>query len=114
MKRKLYWDLALLLVILGGFGVFILVQQQAPATEPPTQDVAKDSTVGCCGASTVEGEAPPATPGGCCGTSASDTAQSDAAAQQAQPLAVSEPRQTTPEASQSDAADTGGCGCGSP
>ena len=114
MKRKLYWDIALMLVIIGGFGAFILVQQQAPATEPQVQDVAKESTAGCCGASTVEGETSPATPGGCCGTSAPETAQSGDAAQQAQPPVVPEPRQTVPEAPQSDAADTGGCGCGSP
>ncbi len=109
-ERLLY----LPLVIIGGFGAFILVQQQAPATEHQVQDVAKESTAGCCGASTVEGETSPATPGGCCGTSAPETAQSGDAAQQTQPPVVPETRQTVPEAPQSDATDTGGCGCGSP
>ena len=77
MKRKLYLDIAVFIVILGGFGAFFFLQQQAPATETQTQDAANASAVGCCGAYEVEGETSLETAGGCCGTPAPDTAQSD-------------------------------------
>ena len=85
MKRKLYLDIAVFIVILGGFGAFVFMHQQAPATETQTQDAADASAAGCCGASEVEGETSPETAGGCCGTPASDTAQSDEVGQQVQP-----------------------------
>ena len=75
MKRKFYLDIAVLIVILGGFGVFVFMQQHTPATEAQTQEAAEQSAAGCCGAATVEGETPKSTPGGCCGTSADETAQ---------------------------------------
>lgn len=83
MKRKLYLDVALLVLIFGGLGVLVFLQQQAPATETQTQEAAEQQEVveqsapGCCGASMVEGETPKVAPGGCCGTAASETPQSE-------------------------------------
>ena len=110
MKRKFYLDIAVLIVILGGFGVFVFMQQHTPATEAQTQEATEQPAAGCCGAATVEGETPKATPGGCCGTSADETAQSDDVSQQTQPQDVSN---TVPQTPQSEVADEGGCGCGS-
>ena len=112
MKRKLYLDIAILIVILGGFGVFVFMQQHAPATEPETQDAVDAPAAGCCGASTVEGETPQATPGGCCGTPALETAQSDNALQQVKTQETSETGTTAPQTQQSEDANEGGCGCG--
>ena len=86
MKRKLYLDIAIFIVILGGFGTFVFMQQQAPATETQTQEVVDAPAAGCCGAATVEGETSPETAGGCCGTSTSNTAQSIDTSQQVLPL----------------------------
>ena len=77
MKRKFYLDIAVLIVILGGFGGFVFMQQHTPATEAQTQEAAEQMAAGCCGAATVEGETPKSTPGGCCGTSADEIAQSE-------------------------------------
>ena len=112
MKRKLYLDIALLVVILGGFGVFAFMQH-APATDTPIQEAVDAPAAGCCGAATVEGETPQATAGGCCGTPTPDTAQSDEVGQQVQPFGTPETAETSPKTPQSDDADTGGCGCGS-
>ena len=114
MKRKLYLDIALLLVILGGVGVFVFMQQQAPATETQTQEAVDAPTTGCCGAATVEGETSPETAGGCCGTPAPETAQSDEVEQQVQPSGTPKTDETSSKTPQSDDADEGGCGCGSP
>ena len=80
------------------------------ASEAQTQEAAEQAVAGCCGAATVEGETPKATPGGCCGTSADETAQSEDVSQQTQSQDVSK---TVPQTSQSEVADVGGCGCGS-
>ncbi len=111
MKRKLYLDIALLVVILGGFGVFVFMQH-APATDTPTQEAVDAPATGCCGASTVEGETSPETAGGCCGTSKSDASQSVDNSQQVQPLGTPETDETSPKTPQSEDADEGGCGCG--
>ena len=109
MKRKLYLDIALLVLILGCIGVFVFMQH-APATDTSTQEAA----TGCCGgASVVEGEASQATAGGCCGTPAAETAQSDNVLQQVQTQETTETGKAAPQTPQSDKADTGGCGCGS-
>lgn len=108
MKRKLYLDIALLVLILGGIGVFVFMQH-APATDTPTQEAA----TGCCGASAVEGEASQATSGGCCGTPAAEIVQSDNVLQQVQIKETTEANKAVPQTPQSDKADTGGCGCGS-
>ena len=110
MKRKFYLDIAVLIVILGGFGGFVFMQQHTPATEAQTQETAEQSVAGCCGAATVEGETPKSTPGGCCGTSADETAQSDDVSQQTQSQDVSK---TVPQTPQGEVADEGGCGCSS-
>ena len=69
---------------------------------------------GCCGgASVVEGEAPQANAGGCCGTPAADTAQSDNALQEVQTQETTDAGKGALQTPQSDKADTGGCGCGS-
>ena len=108
MKRKLYLDIALLVLIFGGIGVFVFMQH-APATDTATQAPA----TGCCGgASMVEGGTPQATTGGCCGTPAAETAQSDNALQQ-QTKETTEASKAAAQTPQSDKADTGGCGCGS-
>ena len=109
MKRKLYLDVALLVLILGGFGVFIFMQQHIPATEAQTQEVVDTPATGCCGASAVEGE----TAGGCCGTSKSDASQSVDNSQQVQLLERPETDETSTQTPQSEDTDTGGCGCGS-
>ena len=103
MKRKLYLDFAVFIVILGGFGAFIFMQQHAPATEVPTQEAVDAPVTGCCGA----------TAGGCCGTPAPETAQSDEFEQQVQPSGTPKTDQTSPKTPQSEDADAGGCGCGS-
>ena len=108
MKRKLYLDIALLVVILGGIGVFVFMQH-APATDTATQEAA----TGCCGASVIEGEAPQAASGGCCGTPAAETAQSDNVLQQVQTQETTEASKAAPQALQSGKANKGGCGCGS-
>lgn len=110
MKGKLYWDAALLVVmILGGLGVFIFMQQHAPATEPQKQETAEQTATGCCGTATVEGEIPQATPGGCCGTAVDDTTQNEDVSQQTQPQDMSKTVSQTP---QNEDANEGGCGCG--
>lgn len=113
MKRKLYLDIAVFIVILGGFGIFIFMQQHAPATEVPTQEAVDAPATGCCGASEVEGETLPETAGGCCGTPAPETAQSDEVEQQVQPSGPPKTDETSPKTPQSEDADAGGCGCGS-
>ena len=113
MKRKLYLDITLLVVILGGVGAFIFMQQQAPATETQTQEAVDASAAGCCGAAKVEGETSPETVGGCCGTPAPETAQSDEVEQQVQPSGTPETDETSPKTLPTDDADAGGCGCGS-
>ena len=112
MKRKLYLDIAVFIVILGGFGAFVFLQQQAPATETQTQEAVEAPTTGCCGASEVEGETLPETAGGCCGTPAPDTAQSDEVRQQVQPSGTPETDEASIQTPQSDEADEGGCSCG--
>ena len=112
MKRKLYLDIAVFIVILGGFGAFVFMQQQAPATETQTQEAAEQPAAGCCGAATVEGETPQTTPGGCCGTTVPDTVQSDEVGQQVQPSGTPETDETSIQTPQSDEADEGGCSCG--
>ena len=110
MKRKLYLDIALLVVILGGFGVFVSMQH-APATDIPTQEAADAPATGCCGdASKVEGDTSQVAAGGCCGTPASETVQSENALQQTQK--TSEPDKTVSETPPNEEADEGGCGCG--
>lgn len=47
MKRKFYLDIAVLIVILGGFGVFVFMQQHTPATEAQTQEAAEQSVSEC-------------------------------------------------------------------
>ena len=47
MKRKLYLDIAVFIVILGGFGAFVFMQQHAPATEAQTQEAVDASAAGC-------------------------------------------------------------------
>ncbi len=112
MKRKLYLDIALLVVILGGVGVFVFMQQHTPTTEAQTQEAVDVlPATGCCGASTVEGETPQATAGGCCGTAASDTAQSDNALQQVQTQETSETDETATPTPPNEDANEGGCGC---
>ena len=113
MKWKLYLGIAVFIVILGGFGAFIFMQQHAPATEAQTQDAADASAAGCCGASTVEGETSSETAGGCCGTSKSDASQSVDNSQQVQPSGTPKTTETSIQTPQSEDADTGGCGCGS-
>ncbi len=111
MKRKFYLDIAVLMVILGGFSVFVFMQQHTPATEAQTQEAAEQSAAGCCGAATVEGETPKSTPGGCCGTSAAETVPSEDVSQQTQSQDVSK---TVPQTPQSEDTEVvGGCGCGS-
>ena len=101
MKRKLYLDIALLVVILGGFGVFVFMQH-APATDIPTQEAA----TGCCGsASKVDG--------GCCGTPTTETAKSDNVLQPVQTQEMPEIDKAATQKPPSDKVDTGGCGCGS-
>ena len=111
MKRKLYLDIAIFIVILAGFGAFIFIQQQAPATEAQTQEAADAPAAGCCGAATVEGETSPETAGGCCGTP--ETAQSEEVEQQVQTNGTPETDETSPKTPPSEDADEGGCGCGS-
>ncbi len=89
MKRKLYLDIALLVVILGGVSAFVFMQQHTPATEAQTQEAAEQPAAGCCGAATDEGETPQATPGGCCGTVVSETTPSEDVSQQTQSQDVS-------------------------
>ena len=109
MKRKLYLDIGLLVLILGGIGVFVFMQH-APATDTPTQEAA----TGCCGgASKVEGDTSQANTGGCCGTPATETAQSDNVLQQVQTQETTEASKAAPQTPQSDKANKGGCGCGS-
>ena len=113
MKRKLYLDIAVFIMILSGFGAFIFMQQQAPATEAQTQDAVDTPAAGCCGAAKVEGETSPETAGGCCGTPAPETAQSDEVEQQVQPSGTPKTDKTSPKTPQTDDAAEGGCGCGS-
>lgn len=113
MKRKLYLDIVLLVVILGGVGAFVFMQQYATTTEAQTQDAVEAAAAGCCGASKVEGETSPETAGGCCGTPAPETAQNDEVEQQVQPSGTPETDKTSPKTPQTDDADIGGCGCGS-
>ena len=114
MKRKLCLDIALLIIILGGLGAFMFMQQQqAPATESQTSDVAEQPIErGCCGATTVEGATSQATAGGCCGTPASDTVRSGDTSQQVQPSVTPETNKTSPPTLQNDDTATSGCGCG--
>lgn len=112
MKRKLYLDIAVFIVILGGFGAFVLMQQHAPATETPTQEAAEQPAAGCCGAATVEGGTSPETAGGCCGTTTADAAQSDEIEQQVQPSGTPETDEISTQTPQNENADEGGCGCG--
>ena len=112
MKRKLYLDIAVFIVILGGFGAFVFMQQHAPATEAQTQEAAEQTGTGCCGAATVEGETSPETAGGCCGTAPADASQSDEIGQQVQPSGTLETDEISTQTPQTDDADTGGCGCG--
>ena len=112
MKRKLYLDIALLVLILGGFGAFIFMQH-TPATEAQTQEIVDASATGCCGASTVEGETSPETADGCCGIFKSDASQSVDNSQQVQPSGTPKTDETSTQTPQSEDADTGGCGCGS-
>ncbi|MCG9126989.1 hypothetical protein JT359_05240 [Candidatus Poribacteria bacterium] len=112
MKRKLYLDIIVFIAILSGFGVLFFLQQQAPATETQTQEVVEASAMGCCGASTVEGETSSETAGGCCGTSKSDASQSVDNSQQVQPSGTPEKNETDSPTPQSEDADEGGCGCG--
>ena len=110
MKGKSYWDAALLIVmIFGGLGVFIFIQQHAPATEPQKQEAAEQTAPRGCGAATVEGEGPQATAGGCCGTAADDTTQSEDVSQQTQPQDMSK---TVPQTPKDEDANEDGCGCG--
>ena len=104
MKRKLYLDIALLVVILGVFGVFVFMQH-APATDTPTQE----ATTGCCGESVVKGETPQANAGSCCGTSAAETTQSNNVLQQGHPQEATETGKAPTQTLQNE----GGCGCGS-
>ena len=113
MKRKFYLDIAVFLVILGGFGVFVFMQQHTPATEAQTQEAVDVPAAGCCGTATVEGEAAPETVGGCCGTSTTETAQSDEVKQQVLPSGAPKTDNTSPKTPQNEVADAGGCGCGS-
>lgn len=113
MKRKLFLDIAVFIVILGGFGAFIFMQQHTSATEIQTQEAVEASTAGCCGASTVEGESSPSTAGGCCGTSKSDASQSVDNSQQVQPTGTPETDETVSSTPPSEDMDKGGCGCGS-
>ncbi len=114
MKRKLYLDIIVFIAILGGFGVLIFLQQQAPATETQTQNAVDAPATGCCGASPVESETSAETAGGCCGTSKSDASQSVDNSQQVQPSASGTPEtnETDSLTPQNEDADTGGCGCG--
>ncbi len=112
MKRKLYFDIAVFIVILGSFGAFVLLQQHAPATETPTQEAAEQPAMGCCGAATVEGETSPETAGGCCGTGTADAAQSGEIEQQVQPSGTPKTYETSIQTPQNEDADAGGCGCG--
>ena len=114
MKRKLYLDIAVLIIILGGFGVFggFVFMQHAPATETQTQEAVDAPATGCCGVSKVEGETSPETAGGCCGTSKSDASQSVDNSQQVQPSGTPETNETDSLTPQSEDADAGGCGCG--
>ena len=95
MKRKLYLDIALLVVILGGVGAFIFMQQHTSATEIQTQEAVDAPATGCCGASTVEGETSPETAGGCCGTAAPETVQNEEVDQQVQPSGTPETDEIT-------------------
>ena len=113
MKRKLYLDIALLIVILGGVGAFIFMQQHTSTTEAQTQEAVDAPAAGCCGASTDEGETSPETAGGCCGTSKSDASLSADNSQQGQPLETPETDEITTPTPQSEDANEGGCGCGS-
>lgn len=112
MKRKLYLDIALLVLILGGFGAFIFMQH-TPATEAQTQEAVDTPATGCCSAFTVEGETSPDTAGGCCGTATADAAQSDEVEQQVQPSSTPKTDETSIQTPQSEDTDEGGCGCGS-
>ena len=113
MKRKLYLDIAVFIVLLSGFGAFVFLQQQAPATETETLEAVEQPAAGCCGASKVEGETSPATAGGCCGTGAADAVQSDKVEQQVQPLGTPETDEISTQTPPNEDADAGGCGCGS-
>jgi len=112
MKRKLYLDIIVFIAILGGFGVLIFLQQQAPATETQTQNAVDAPATGCCGVSTVEGETSSETASGCCGTSKSDASQSVDNSQQVQPSGTPETNETDSLTPQNEDADIGGCGCG--
>ncbi len=109
MKRKLYLDIALLVVILGGIGAFIFMQQHTSATEAQTQEAVDALATGCCGAAKVDGE----TAGGCCGTPAPETVQNEEVDQQVQPSGTPKIDEITTPTPQSENADEGGCGCGS-
>ena len=113
MKRKLYLDIAVCIVILGGFGAFIFMQQHTSATEAQTRGAVDAPAAGCCGAATVEGETSPETADGCCGTSKSDASQSVDNSQQVQPSGTSETDETVSSTPPSKDTDKGGCGCGS-
>ena len=117
MKRKLYLDVSLFVLILGGLGAFVFMQQHAPATETQTQSTAEQQEVveqpaaGCCGAATVEGETSPETAGVCCGTATADASPSDEIEQQGQPSGTPETDETSTPTPPSEDADEGGCGC---
>ncbi len=113
MKRKLYLDIVLLIVILGGVSAFVFMQQHTPTTEAQTQEAVAAPATGCCGASTVEGATSSETAGGCCGTSKSDASQSVDNSQQVQPSGTPKTAETAIQTPNSEDADTGGCGCGS-
>ena len=112
MKRKLYLDIAVFIVILGGVGAFIFMQQHTSATEAQTQEVVDAPATGCCGAAKVDGETSPETDGGCCGTSTTETPQSVDNSQQVQPAGTPETDDITTPTPQSKDTDEGGCDCG--
>jgi len=108
MTRKLYWDLALLTIILGGLSFFVFIQQRAPATEAPA--VQQPSV--CCGAAVGAGETLRPGAGAGCGVSASAAVKSDAFSPRVLPSGMPGPNKIVPETSQSEDAAAGGCGCG--
>ncbi len=112
MKRKLYLDIAVFIVILGGFGALVFMQQHTPTTEAQTQDAADASATGCCGASKVEGRTPSETASGCCGKPNPETTQSDNVSKQEQPLDIPETDEAAPTTPPSEDSGKGGCGCG--
>ena len=103
--------MTLFVLIIGGLGAFVFMQQQAPATETETQETAEQPAGGCCSAAMVEGETSPETAGGCCGTATADASPSDEIEQQGQPSGTPETDETSTPTPPSEDADEGGCGC---